>query len=119
MIVIEISDNPNCHATERVFHELTPPQTVARVRYERPLGQPRWFAVTGWTTADRPCPAVVQKVDDSGEGVAFLLHGGDAGLRLQPEESARPWSLACPDQWGEPLLILPALEDVVTESRDG
>ena len=119
MIVIEIADNANCLPTERVFHELTPPQPVTRVRYERRFGQPQWCVVTGWTSRGTPCPAVLQKVDDSGEGVAFLVHGGDAGLRLQPAQHPSPWRIDDPRQWGEPLLILPAAEDVITEPAHG
>ena len=130
MVTIEIGDNPNCPSMDlRIFHPLGPAQSVSRVRLERTPGHATWYDVTGWTTAGVPCPARMQKVDDSGEGVAFLLHGGDAGLRLRPacaaEESlggsaagrpadgGRPWSLDDPAQWGEPLLIVSDAVDLV------
>jgi hypothetical protein len=96
----------------RVFHDLEPPQPVRQIRLERETGQAQWCDVTGWTTAGVPCPALVQKVDDSGEGVAFLVHGGDAGLRLRPVEHHTPWQLGDSQQWGEPFIILADRGDV-------
>ena len=113
MITLEIPANPNCEAVElRVFHDLTPPQPVSSVRLECPDGTPTWCEVTGWTTAGEQCPAMLQKVDDSGDGVAFLLHGGDAGLRLRPVERTEPWQLENPRQWGAPFLIIADPADV-------
>lgn len=114
MVTLEIPENANCSAVDlRVFHDLGEPQPVRRVR----LAQ--WCDVTGWTASGAPCPAVAQKVDDSGEGVAWLIRGGDAGLRLQPSGRAAPWRLDDPQQWGESFLILPALDDVLTEQSHG
>ena len=82
------------------------PQAVAAVRLERQAGAPAWYAVTGWTAAGTPCQAYTQKVDDSGDGTAFLLYGGNAGVRLRPVEISGPWQLDDPQQWGEPFLII-------------
>ena len=113
MIALEIPANPNCEAVElRVFHDLTPPQPVSHVRLECSDGAATWCEVTGWTATGEQCPALLQKVDDSGEGVAFLLHGGDAGLRLRPAEQPEPWQLGNPQQWGEPFLIIADHQDV-------
>jgi hypothetical protein len=113
MVMIEIPTNPNCAAVDaRIFHDLEPPQTVSQVRLERQAGSPVWYDVTGWTVAGTPCPALLRKVDDSGEGVAFLLSGGDAGLRLRPAGHQAPWGLDDPQQWGESFLILPGAQEV-------
>ena len=107
MIVIEIPDNPNCPSVDlRVFHDVKPPVQVSRVRLERIPGRPAWYDLTGWTLAHAPCPAWAQPVDDSGDGVAYLLSGGDAGLRLRPAGDAAPWRLEDSRQWGEPFLLL-------------
>jgi hypothetical protein len=68
----------------RVFHDLEPPRSIRQVRFEREVGRLRWYAVTGWNLNGTTTPAVVRKVDDSGEGVVLLLSGGTAGLRFQP-----------------------------------
>ena len=112
MTIIEIAENPNCAATERVFHDLDAPRPVRRVRLLHAAGTPQWHAVTGWTVAGVPCPALMTKVDDSGDGVALLVFGGDAGLRLRPEGSEAPWTIDDTRQWGEPLLILGDPADV-------
>ncbi len=107
MIVIEIPPNPNCEAVElRVFHDLEPPRPIRQVRLERSPGAPAWHDVVGWTLAGVACPAQAQKVDDSGEGVAFLIYGGEAGLRLRPAGSQEPWSLECANQQGVSFLIV-------------
>ncbi len=121
MIVIDIPDNPNCATEEmRLFNNLEPPQPVTQVRLEHNNTAPAWYAVTGWTTNGTPCPAQIQKVDDSGDGTAFLLYGGDAGLRLQPASQPTPWQLDQPHQWGEPFMIVADREDVkVGAKTDG
>jgi len=119
MILIEIPDNPNCTATERVFHDLEPARTVRQVRLQRHGGPDRWFDVTGWTVEGHPCPARLHKVDDSGDGVAFLLSGGDAGLRLRPTLDRAPWAVNAPQQWGEPFLIVADPSDVQENQPNG
>ncbi len=115
MVLIEIPDNPNCSAVDtRIFHDVSSARPVSQVRLERQPGVAQWYDVTGWTTAGLPCQAVLQKVDDSGDGVAFLLYGGDAGVRLRPAGRGEPWGLTEPEQWGEPFLIVGDTEDVST-----
>lgn len=116
MILIEIPDNANCAAVElRVFHDVELAQPAGQVRLSRDGGSPQWYDVTGWTADDHPCPAWLQKVDDSGDGVAFLLHGGDAGVRLRPADARQPWNRGASRQWGEPFLIMGDRADVRLE----
>ena len=121
MILLEVADNPNCPTVDlRVFHDLAPPQPVSQVRLERTPGHPQWYEITGWMRAGTPCSAFVQKVDDSGEGVAFLIYGGDAGLRLRPAGHSAPWRLDDAAQWGEPFLLVSDLSDVrLAQPPDG
>ena len=120
MLVIEIPSNPNCEPVElRVFHDLEPPRRVTHVRLEsRESGGAPWYAVTGWTASGAPCPALARKVDDSGEGVALLVSGGDAGLRLQPEADATPWRLDDSRQHGAPFLLVADAGDLRFASSD-
>ena len=113
MLVIEILPNPNCEAVDmRVFHDLEPPRAVQQVRLERDGGQAKWYDVVGWTLTGTPGPAQAQKVDDSGEGVAILIHGQDAGLRFRPSGSSTHWSVHDPAQWGEPFLLTTDASDL-------
>ena len=99
----------------RVFHDLEPPRAVRRVRWERTPGALQWYDVTGWTAANAPQPALVSKVDDSGEGVALLIYGGDAGLRLRPAGSTDGWRLDHPQQWGVPFILTADAADIHSE----
>ena len=113
MIIIDIPDNPNCQAVDmRVFHDLEPAQRVTHVRLERTAGHPTWCAITGWTTAGAPCPALAQKIDDSGDGTAFLVYGGDAGVRLADTDHVPVWDMRAVRQWGEPFLIMADMHDL-------
>ena len=114
MLALEIPPNPNCEAVElRVFRDLEPPRPVTHVRLDASTGDPgRWYAVTGWTLAGRSCPALARRVDDSGDGVALLVSGGDAGLRLRPGESPAPWRLNDTDQRGFPFLLIAEAGDL-------
>jgi len=113
MILIEIPDNSNCAAVDlRVFHDLEPAQPVSQVRLVHDGTPPQWYDVTGWTASAQPCPAWLQKVDDSGDGVAFLLYGGEAGLRFRPSGDQEPWRSESPQQWGEPFLIVADQADI-------
>lgn len=118
MIIIEIPENLNCQPMDmRLFHDLERSRVVEQVRLEREPGRPEWFEVVGWTERGEPCIAHAQKVDDSGEGVAFLIHGGTAGLRLRSFGSQQSWNEASAEQWGEPILILTDSEDFVLAAR--
>ena len=102
MVLLEIPPNPNCDAVDqRVFNDTGPAAPVTQVKLDR-----GWCAITGWTLDNTPCPATAQKVDDSGEGVVFLIAGGDAGLRLQLAETPTPWRLNNSRQWGESFLLI-------------
>ena len=107
MIILEILPNPNCEAVEmRVFHEVEPARAVAQVALEKTQGASAWYDVTGWNANGVPTPALAQKVDDSGDGVAYLLYGGDQGLRFRKAGSRAAWSLQDAMQWGESFLII-------------
>lgn len=113
MILIEIPHNANCAPVDlRVFHDLAPAQAVRQVRMARDGTDAQWYDVTGWTVSGSPCPALLQKVDDSGDGVAFLLYGGEAGLRLRPAGDAAAWAAGAATQWGEPFLIIADPADI-------
>jgi hypothetical protein len=107
---IEVEPNPNSGDEELAlrFQVHEAPRAVTEVR----LGE-RVCQVTGWSPHGI-CPAVAQRVEDSGEGSVWLVRGGRWGLRLRPAEDAgRPWSLADARQWGEPCLKVANERDLV------
>ena len=107
MVIVEVPPNPNCEPADlRVFHDVEAARPVHRVCLERTSGRPAWYDVTGWTADSRPCQALARRVDDSGEGLALLVTGGDAGLRLRPSGAQGVWRLDDAQQWGLPFLLL-------------
>jgi hypothetical protein len=107
---LDIDPNDNlpepCMAT---FSETGPPRVVRAVRLLRDVGW-RWCAITAWHD-DAAQPAHLSPIEESGDGPALLLHGGNHGLRLAeiagPEAVATvQWDTTDPGQWGEPFLII-------------
>ncbi len=112
---VEVEPNANTPMlAQQVYKNLGLPFRVAGVRIfeDHPEGQP--FAITGWSSAEggSPVPAYAVHIEDSSAGAAYLIYGGDWGVRLRPAGSAAPWSLDDPDQLGETHLVLSALEDI-------
>ena len=113
-IDVEPNDNTLMMA-QQVYKNIGVPFPVSHVRiYE---GEPEGMlcAVTGWRSEDggSAAPAYAVRIEDSSEGAAFLVYGGDWGIRLRPAESEAPWSLADEDQWGETHLVLASEEDLI------
>lgn len=96
---------------ELVFNGLGKPYTITKVMTDDRDGVTRMHKVTGWSS-EGPCEATALIVEDSGAGSALLIHGGDEGIRLMPDDIDEPWSLDSANQWGEACLLLS--EDVET-----
>jgi hypothetical protein len=99
----------------QVYKNVGQPFRVSMVRiYE---GEPggKLCAVTGWSSAEggSPVDAYAVKIDDSSEGSAYLVYGGDWGVRLRPADADEPWSIDSPSQWGETHLVLSEEDDIV------
>jgi hypothetical protein len=110
---LRFDENENCgFVDDRVFTERSEAKEVSHVLRRRG-GDEKWCAVTGLDEQGAPIPAMARKVEDSGEGICFLVYGGKWGLRLKDPACADAWSLTDPHQWGEGFLLLPASgEDV-------
>ena len=106
LIEVEIEASPNCSWDfTRIFDAKTAPRPVSRVYALQPNGQEALCEVTGWSSQG-PCPAYAVVVEDSGDGQALLVFGGEEGVRLKPASTEEPFDLANPSQWGEPCLLL-------------
>ncbi len=119
---IEVEDNPNCSGRDPMrYRELGPPEVITKIRLFDRRDDGEWCLVTGVRNnpADPWEPARVQRVEDSGVGVAYLVYGGLWGIRLCPVDRAQPWSLSDQDQWGEPYLLLTDPHDLVVANRPG
>ena len=80
-------------------------------------GEPggRMYDVTAWTsrTHDNKAQAYAARVEDSSEGQAYVVFGGDWGVRLRPVDSTSAWDLGDAEQMGETHLVLAEAEDIV------
>jgi len=90
-----------------VYRDVSPPRQVYCVKY--PVdGVEQPVQVTGWDAdTHSPCPAFACRVEESGDGTAWLIYGGNGGVRFKLLEDETPWSLTAPGQWGETHLVYP------------
>ena len=110
---VEVEPNANCPmAASQVYKNLGEPFRVGAVRIYEGEPEGRLCAVTGWS-AEGPAQAYAVRVEDSSAGAAFVVYGGDWGVRLRPAASDTPWSLDDAEQWGETHLVLADAEDIV------
>ncbi len=113
---IDIPPNDNTEPTMATFKEVGPATRISAVKLCLD-GTWSWCAITGWGE-DGPAPAIITPIEESGDGPARLLTGGDYGVRLQriakpTEAGAVRWDLEAKDQWGEPFLLnTPEVETV-------
>lgn len=107
---IDIDANDNfpepCMAT---FKETGPTRVVRAARLWRDSVW-QWCAITGWSD-EAPVSAGLSPIEESGDGPALLLHGGNQGLRLAAiagveQAGTVRWDVANVEQWGEPFLII-------------
>ena len=118
-ISVEVEPNDNClDLPLQVFQNLGPSKRIAQVKIYQPDGSGKLHLVTGWSSDEggSPCPAYYSPVEDSGSGVAYLVYGGDWGIRLTPLDLEGEWKIESPHQWGEPCLLLADEADIVVEA---
>jgi hypothetical protein len=113
-----IQDNPNCGGTEQfVYRELGKPRPIKGIKAEE-RGQEVLLDVTGVAHGDAWVPAQAVKIADSGNGFAFLIFGGEWGIRLKPNWHKAGWDFKDPRQWGEPYKIYGDENDILFETID-
>jgi hypothetical protein len=109
---VQPGDNTPMSANQ-VFKNLSEPVRIGQVRLFEGEPDGTLFSITGWSR-DGPCDVYAVRVEDSSAGAAYLIFGGDQGVRLRPVDSTAPWSLEDPDQYGETHLVLADMTDIVT-----
>ena len=114
-IFVDVEAGDNCpYSVQSVFSGLDAPRQVSQVRLYLKPGGGVMYDITGWAE-DGPCPAMGVKVEDSGQGFAYLIYGGEGGLRFRPAGTITPWSLEASDQWGDSHLLLSEESDIAWE----
>ena len=114
---VEVSEGANSPLSlTRMFDATQDPVQVSRVMASDSSYNDVMCDVTGWSAAG-PCPAYAALVEDSGEGIAMLIYGGDEGIRLKPVGCDEPWDLSSPRQWGEACLLLDRAVELVPAAQ--
>ncbi len=102
-----VEENPNCGADERVFPTRGDKREVAKVNInDRSGGNPSWCDVIAVDDPGTFAPAYAQRMDDSSDGTAWLVFGGNWGLRFRRPDETSEWSMSEKSQWGLPFLVL-------------
>ena len=117
---IEVEDSQNCGPTEQfVYKELGGIRAIKGILAEETClpagrrGKEVALDVTGVARGGAWIPARCVKIADSGAGFAFLIFGGEWGIRLKPSWHPAGWDLSDPKQWGEPFKIYGNEEDIL------
>ena len=112
-VFLDVEEGPNQPLSlQLVFSALEPERHVLRVRtYDRGDTNGTWHDVVAWNNDGTSKIATGVKVEDSGQAYAYLIYGGDGGVRLRPAGSA-DWAIAAPGQWGESHLLLTEDQDI-------
>ena len=106
-VEVDVNESSNCPMSlTRVFDAMNETRRVTWVVAADPMGNDHECNVTGWSAESGPCLAYAVMVEDSGEGVAVLVYGGDEGIRLKPVGCEEEWDLNSTHQWGEACLLL-------------
>jgi hypothetical protein len=114
---VDVDSNPNSPmSANQVFRNMELPFRVVQVRIYEGAPEGQLCAITGWASTDNGTPvnAYAVRVEDSSAGTAYLIYGGDWGVRLRPADDDAPWSHENGSQWGEPYLVLADIEDIVS-----
>ena len=106
LLVIEVEESENSlFGVTRSFQTIGDPRPISKVAAFAPDGTEGVYEVVGWSS-EGVVTAFAAMVDDSGEGAALLIYGGEEGIRLRPQDSADDWCLEDASQWGEVFLLL-------------
>jgi hypothetical protein len=112
-VQIEVKDSLNCGRTEQfVYRELGRPREIRGVLAEE-KGQDAPLDVIGVERGGGWVPAQCVKIADSGAGYAYLIFGGEWGIRLKPSWHKAAWDFEDPKQWGEPFKIYGSEKDII------
>ncbi len=104
MIDIEIEANENVQESEaRNFLSRSFPYPIQEINYPKEDSSRICVEITGWHDG-KSSPVYAVKVEDSGDGEAWLIYGGNQGIRLRKKTHTSdfiPFSIKNKQEWGE------------------
>lgn len=117
-VSVESNENTPMSASQ-VYKNLGDPFPVKQVRVYEGEPEGRLYEIAGWSSLlpEGAIQAYAVRIEDSSEGQAYLVYGGDWGVRLRSIDSDADWSIEDPDQFGETHLVLSEAADIVPTGR--
>ena len=105
---VDVEANENTSQNfSMLYRDISPSREVYCIKYNMG-GNESPVQVKGWDReTNSPCAAYACQVEESGDGVAILIHGGSGGIRIKPLEDETEWELGAPNQKGETHLVYP------------
>lgn len=114
-IFVDVEANENCpESFNKRFADDGPAQTVLKVKTSRPDDSTyRWWDVIAWRLNQPSGQAQGCWILLEDKSSAFLIFGGNGGLRLKASGGEQEgWSLKNPQQWGCSHLVLDGADNV-------
>ena len=105
---IDVEANKNINKNfSMLYRDVSTSREVYCIKYQAD-GVDLPVQVKGWDKdTNSPCAAYACQVEESGDGVAILIHGGSGGIRMKPLEDETEWKLGEKNQHGETHLVYP------------
>jgi len=107
-VYVDVEANKNTNKSfSMLYRDISESREVFCIKYS--LGEEESpVQIKGWDKeTNSPCAAYACQVEESGDGVALLIHGGSGGIRIKPLEDETEWKIGVPNQRGETHLVYP------------
>ena len=106
---LEVEPCSNCdESIGRVYNVISESKQISSILQYEKDGKEIDVAVTGWDgETETPCPAFASRIEESGDGVALLIFGGNGGIRMKPIKDKSSWDVNNLNQWSESHLVYP------------
>ena len=105
---VDVEANENTHENfSMLYRDVSVSREVYCIKYNIE-GEEYPVQVIGWDKETQsPCAAYACQIEESGDGVAILIHGGTGGIRIKPLEDKAEWKLGESKQKGATHLVYP------------
>jgi len=105
---VDVESNENIHENfSMLYRDVSKSREIYCIKYNID-GEESPVQIIGWDKETQsPCSAYACQVEESGDGVATLIHGGSGGIRIKPLEDETEWDLGATKQKGATHLIYP------------
>ena len=105
---VDVEANENIHENfSMLYREVSVSREIYCIKYNIE-GEESPVQVIGWDKETQsPCAAYACQIEESGDGIATLIHGGTGGIRIKLLEDEAEWKLGEPKQKGVTHLVYP------------